>query len=273
MSLPFPPRDRARSRPLAPVGVLGPRAAGRRRGRAGFTMLEIVIVVAIFSILTAIGYVFARDLVPQYRTRGAAMDFVSWVNHCRTTAITTGRQCRILLVEYDDDLDNMHTNTGKYLVQVAIPSDISSSSSAVPSATTIGWDTLPLDTVTDTSDDNASTGTIDLSTGDTRQRRVALAAWPALGGPGIDNDNAIVFDTRGFVANPSSDFTDGKIRITFVNKVAEERDVPDRWEVQITRAGLAQLNSSRRGNDDNFTQGGGTAASTSYDSDGVFDPP
>ena len=34
--------------------------------RQGFTLLEVLLVVALIGILTSMGFVFARDLVPQY---------------------------------------------------------------------------------------------------------------------------------------------------------------------------------------------------------------
>lgn len=253
--------------PLLRVRPASARLRQRRApSRRGFTLIEIMIVVAIMTILTAVGFVIARDIIPQYRTRAAAMDFATWVSTCRTTAIQTGRQCRILLVDHDDDLVDLDENHGRYLVQVSVP--------APPGGSAVDpWDTMPMDTVTDTTDDQDATGTIDLSTGQTRLRRVALDQWDNIGGPGIDNDNAIVFDSRGFVANPPSDFRDGKISVTFVNKVAEANNVPDRWTVNITRGGVAQLDSTRRGTDDNFTSGGGTATSTTYDPAGSFSPP
>jgi prepilin-type N-terminal cleavage/methylation domain-containing protein len=250
-------------RSSSPPLRLRARAAGARRG---FTLIEVMIVVAIMSVLTAIGFVIARDIIPQYRTRGAAMDFANWVSTCRTTAIQTGRQCRILLVDHDPDLVDLDDNLGSYLVQVEV--------APIGGGTvTDAWDTMPIDTVTDTVDNEAATGTIDLSTGQTRQRRVAIDQWDAIGGPGVGNNNAIVFDSRGFVANPPGDFRDGKISVTFVNKVAESRSAPDRWTVNISRAGVAQLDSSRRTADDNFTMGGGTATSTTYDPAGAFSPP
>lgn len=250
-------------RPSSASARIRARRGGRRRG---FTLIEVMIVVAIITVLTSIGFVIARDIVPQYRTRAAAMDFANWVSTCRTTAIQTGRQCRILLVEHDDDLTDLDENHGQYMVQVAV-TPIGATAVVDP------WDTMPIDTVTDTVDDEDATGIIDLSTGQTRQRRVAIDQWEAIGGPGVDNDNAIVFDSRGFVANPATDFRDGKIAVTFVNKVAESRGVPDRWTVNVSRGGIAQLDSTRRTTDDHFTSGGGTATSTTYDPAGAFSPP
>ncbi|NOY26677.1 MAG: hypothetical protein GXP62_12455 [Oligoflexia bacterium] len=212
-----------------------------------------MIVLALISILTAVGFVLARDIIPQY-----ALDFENFVSQCRTTAISTGRQCRILMVTYDSDLSSLSSNSGKYLVQSAISGG--------------GWDTLPIDTTTDSIDDQKGTGTIDLSTGATKLRHVAIDNWGTIGGPGVSNNNAIVFDSRGFVANPATDFTNGQITITFVDKVAENRGSSNKWAVHITRAGLAKIDSSRRVTDDNIGTSG-TATGTSYDADGVFGSP
>lgn len=230
--------------------------------RAGFTMLELLIVIAIIGILTAAGYIIARDIVPQYRTRKAAMEFANAVEQCRSLAIHSGRRCRILMLEgaIASELSDLSSNAGSYEVDLEIPE-------------TGDWDTLPIDTYTDTTDDNASTGIVDLSADSPNgMRHVSILDWGTISGPGVGNDSAIVFDTRGFVENPASDFTNGVITITFVNEVAEKRGTPDRWNVQITRAGVAHLDSSRSTSDDNLTLGG-TATNTTYDSSGSFRAP
>jgi len=221
-------------------------------------MLEVVIVVAIIGVLTSTGYIIAQGVVPQYRTRGAALDFATRVGQCRTLATSSGRECRVLMVAYDTSLVSMDENTGTYLVQVAIPGG--------------GWDTMPIDTITDSVDDNQTVGTYDLPTGNYKLAHVAIDNWGTIGGPGIDNDNAIVFDSRGFVANPAGDFTNGSITITFVNKVSESRGNPDQWAVHILRTGLTKLDSTRRSADDNMALAG-TAAGTSYDAAGPYGSP
>lgn len=236
------------------------RGLHARRGRAGFTLIEIMIVIAIIGILTSAGYIIARDIVPQYRTRQAAMDFATQVGQCRNLAIASGKRCRIQMLTADSDLDNLDANYGKYSIDLEI-------------ADGAGWDTLPVDTFTDTTDDNEVSGIIDLAPDTpTGKKHVAIADWGALAGPGTGNDDAIVFDTRGFLDNPATDFTSGLISITFVNKVAEAKGVPDRWEVAITRAGLAKMVSNRRSTDDNFTASG-TATTTTYDPGGSFGAP
>ena len=229
------------------------------RQRRGFTLIEVLVVVALVGILTSLGFVYARDLIPQYRTRSAALDFANRISDCRTTAISTGRACRVLLVAFDGDLTNLDNNVGAYRIQVEIPGGA-------------GWDTLPIDTINDSVDDNQTEGVYDLSTGETKLRRVAIDDWGTIGGPGVDNDNAIVFDSRGFVANPTSDFQDGMIEVSFVNKVAQRRGSPDRWTVQVLRTGLTKLNSSRRATDDEIGSAG-TASATTYDPAGPFGSP
>ncbi len=232
--------------------------AGRQQG---FSLLEMMIVLAIIGVLTSVGYVIAKDIVPQYRTRMAAMDFANHIEQCRNLAVSSGRRCRIVMLagEIATQLEDLDSNTGKYQIDLEIDGG--------------GWDTLPVDTITDSVDDNASTGVIDISsTSANGFKHVAILDWGTILGPGSDNDDAIVFDTRGFVANPTSDFTSGLITITFVNKVAESRGSPDRWAVHITRAGVAHLDSSRSTKDDNVTSGG-TASNTTYDPGGVFGAP
>lgn len=230
-----------------------------KRSRAGFSLIEVMMVVAIIMVLTAMGYGYASEQIPRTRTRMAAMDFASFVGQCRSLAISNGTSCRILLVEYDNDLANLDSNAGMYIVQAQ---------------TTDGdWDTLPLDILASGSDLQAGTGTIDLSSGATRLRHVSISEWEAIGGSGTGNNNALVFDNRGFLSNPPNDFLNGKISVTFVNKAAEEKGVQDHWTVQVTRAGLAQIDANLRGSDDNFATAGGTATSSTYDPAGPFGSP
>lgn len=257
--------DRNRPGPgLAGLPLVGRPSPLRRRtrrteSRAAFSMIELMVVVSMILVLTAIGYDYGSDLLPRYRTRQAAMDFANYVGECRALAITKGMPCRVLLVSFDNDLDILGSNQGSYVVQ-------SQTSSGA-------WDTLPLDLGTTGVDLQAGTTTVDLASGQTRLRHVSIKQWASIGGSGAGNANALVFDSRGFLSNPPDDFQNGKISVTFVNKVAREKGVTDEWTVQVTRAGLAQIDAAMRGTDDNFTNAGGTATSTTYDPAGPFGSP
>lgn len=208
-----------------------------RRHRQGFTLIEILIVVAIILVLTAIGAGLARDLIPRWRTRKAAMQFEEEVQNCRMLAVRSGRECRVLLVDYDPYLTSLSTeNRGEYWVALG---DDSYGSTA--------WDILPVDTYTDSTDNDSSMGMIDIGpSGRHYVRYVSIAKWDSLAGPGSGNSNAIVFSPRGFVENPSSDFnSNGFIEVKFVNKVARREGISDDFIVSIARGGMVRVDSTR----------------------------
>lgn len=233
------------------------RRSGRAQRRQGFSLIEVMMVIAIIGVLTAIGYGLAQDLIPQYRTRQAAMEFSNAVSNCRNLAVQSGQRCRVQLLVADPDLDDLSNNIGRYQVDVEMGPGL-------------GWDVLPMDSEADNTDDDQSAGLVDLDRSAVNGlRHVAIADWGSIVGPGSGNADSLVFDTRGFLLNPDDDFaadgsSDGQISITFVNKVAEAKGSPDRWSVRINRAGLTQLDSSRRASD-NSSSGGGISASTTAD--------
>jgi prepilin-type N-terminal cleavage/methylation domain-containing protein len=211
------------------------------RARRGVTMLEIAIVVAIIGILAAVGAGTLRDKVPQWRSRRVAMEFAQAVNDARILAIADGTEYRILLSTADASLDDDTEWAGAYYIQKG---DASHSSTT--------WDTLPVDM--DGSDANWSLGYVDIGEGgEDEMKWVSLAQWGTIDGPGTDNANAIVFSPRGWVSNPTSDFSydadsdgtsDGYIGVDFYNKYAWARGEVDRWSVIISRGGLPRLQNS-----------------------------
>lgn len=222
---------------LAPAA--GPQrrslARGRAvdRGRAGVTLIEMAIVLAIIGIMSAIAISMSSELGPRWRTRAAAKLFASQVNECRMTAIRTGRECRVWLVTADSDTANADTNAGEYWVAVGNKSRNSTA-----------WDYLPVDdydgsTGTDT---DQSRGFADLGDKNNQfyRRQVGLLQWGTIGGPGTGNSDAIHFDARGQVMNPLSDFggsADGYIRITFYNKLNWSKGGSEAWYVDIYPTG------------------------------------
>ena len=215
------------------------RSDGIRRGwsRRGFTLIEIVITLAIVLILTALGVGMSDQLIPRFRTRKAALEFMAKVQQCRSVAIRTGRECSIWLFPGDSNLSDPSTNTGEYWVGVG---------DAARNSTT--WDYLPEDSETDGSDDDTSQGIIDLGDpdGDYYAPRVAIDYTSGtLGGPGVGNSDRIVFNARGFVTNPDTDFdSNGTITVTFVNKMARSKGITEDYKVIITRPGMVRVDTS-----------------------------
>jgi prepilin-type N-terminal cleavage/methylation domain-containing protein len=207
----------------------------RRLSRQGFTLLELAVVVALVLILTAIGIVQSTDALPRYRTRQAAMDFVSSAQRCRALAVQLGRECSVLLREYDSDLSAIGSQAGEYWIAVG---DASRNSST--------WDYLPED-AEDGSDDDFSEGMFNIADpeDDAYNRYVSIADWGPIGGPGVGNSDRIVFDPRGYLSNPSSDFDGtGHIRILFVNEAARDDGRTEDYAVLISRGGMLRVDPS-----------------------------
>jgi len=263
MSLPPSPTGSGRS-PAAPIragfparaglGGTGLRAALPHHRSRGFTILELVVVVAIVLILTAIGIVQSQDMVPRFRTRRAALTFASHVNQCRALAIQTNRECSIWLLDYDSSLSDLSSNAGAYWVGIGDKSDGSTT-----------WDYLPPDSLADGTDDDASEGLVDLGddTNAYYARHVGIHTWGAgLSGPGTTNANRIVIDPRGFVINPVGDFDSaGNISLTFVNKMARADGRTEDYTVSVSRAGMTRVDTSA--NTQYGTAVGGTPLSSS----------
>ena len=217
-----------------------PAATGPCRSRRGVTLIEMAIVLAIISVMTAIGIAMSTDLKPRWDTRAAAKTFASHVNQCRMLAVQTGRECKIWLVDYDSDLSNTGSNTGEWWIGLGNKSKNSTT-----------WDYLPVDDLDGTSgtDSDQSEGMIDLgdSTKEHYHRHVALDNWGTINGYGSGNSDSIIFDTRGHMLNPTGDLSSGGyIRITFVNKLANSKNRTEEWYVDIYPTGSASIESSSK---------------------------
>lgn len=209
----------------------------RPNARAGFTLLEIAVVVALMLILTSVGIGASREQLPRWRTRQAAQTFAGLVQQCRSMAVQANVECSIFLASADDDLGNPTDPGGEYWVGLGNRSSGSTT-----------WDYLPADRLADGADNDTSQGIVDLGdrAGNYYARNVGIAEWQPLIGPGVGNNNRIVISPRGFVTNPAGDFdARGTIQITFVNKLAhhEGRTTED-WIVSVTRGGVVRLDDS-----------------------------
>jgi len=208
--------------------------------RSGFSLIELMIVVGIFSILAVVGFGLTRDTLPRYRAYSAAEQFAGNVATCRMAAIRSGYECRILLSDYDEKpADLTRENVGEYYVQIGNKSIQADE-----------FETLPTSLM-------EVPGTFNIGEGSTHYKRnVSIMDWGTLAGTTGSGDDSIVFSPRGFVSNPASDFDDGYITISFVNKVSYSDGISDIYKVQIARSGMTRVENPLMGDrypDDNHS--------------------
>ncbi len=202
---------------------MGHASLHARRHRAGVSLVEIAITIAIAAILAAIGAGLMVGTIPSWRTRQAAYDFASVLNLARNLAIADGVEYRVRVVTADPSADDDVGNVGVYTLERGNKSSASDE-----------WDILPVD---DNGPDTVE-GTYDLGMGgDEQLRDVSIY--------NVADGTDIVMSPRGWVANPDSDFdTAGHITITFINKRARIQGDSDERYVQVTRSGMARVLSA-----------------------------
>lgn len=209
------------------------RPLRRARGaRGGHTLAELAIVVGILLAIIAMGLSSGRDQIGQFRLMSAARLFQSDVQTLRGLAIAMNREARIVLAESDADMNPEEAQVGFWILQMGDKSRGSTE-----------WDTLPLD---EDGVANTSQGERSLDEGGSEERPgISLAPWEPLSGPGLGNQDAIVFSPRGFVTNPAGDFVGGYISVKFVNKRAGETETgyPSVY-LRVARGGLAHMETS-----------------------------
>ena len=204
-----------------------PVRARTRRRRAGVSLVEIAIVVAIFGIMAALAAQSMAGLLPSWRTKEAAKDFNAYCQQARDLAIAEGVEYRVRVDLWDTDLAGGNTNTGSYYVERG--------SLAYDTETLGTWDILPMD----------ENGVVNDSEGHhefTRDTANALP-WVSLEEPTV---KSIIFDARGFLENPSTDFdSGGMVNFKFWNKRALIVDGTNEWwEVSVSRAGFSRLSGT-----------------------------
>ena len=202
--------------------------------RHAFTLLELVLVLAILGLLGAIGWGTLRSRVPRYRLVEAGSLLAQSVQTLRMTAITSSRETRLVLVEPDPAAADPSVWGGAWWMQAGNRSVASTA-----------WEYLPIDAA-DGLDDEQGEGIVDLGRGGNhRMPGVGLARWEALSGPGTGNADAIVFNPRGWVGNPATDFDDnGYISLKLVNKQALATGFEDAIYVRIARSGYVRMEST-----------------------------
>ena len=202
----------------------------RFSSRRAFTLVELLFVLVTISVVAAIGFGSVRDMMPRFRMVKTGKDLRQDVSMLRVTALETGLETRLLLVDADSSWSDPATrNVGSWKLQVGNKSRGSTS-----------WETFPADAAEDGTDDETAQGTVDISRGGQDEADdVSLVPWT-----GISND-AIVFSPRGFVSNPDSDFgSSGYIELTLINKHALTDDVEDTVVLNIARSGSVTMTSA-----------------------------
>lgn len=83
----------------------GPALSGRRKARvAGFTLIELIVVVLLLSLMTALAVARIDLLVPKYRLRAATRQTASVLKQARSRAAAIGRDVYV----------RIHLSEGKY---------------------------------------------------------------------------------------------------------------------------------------------------------------
>ena len=218
-----------------------------------FTLIEVMMVVAIIGILSCLAGWQARDIIPRMKTKAAAMDFAKRIDMCRMIAIRTNRECKVEILDFETSTSSLSTsNAGRYSVAIG-----NSSSGAT------AWDILPEDSYSDLSDDDQSTGIVDISSAgaDYKKDVSILYTNGDIGGP-PGWTNSIVFNPRGFLTNPVTDFQgNGYIEVVFSNKRVRADGRNEDFIVMVTRSGMTRLDNDIGRRFEQYTSGTSADAS------------
>lgn len=197
------------------------RHSQRRRAEAGVTLIEIMIVVAIFGIMAVMSATAVGSWLPIWRTRQAAFSFAADLNSMRMASIKDNSQYKLEVTAWDTHLGDANAgNAGAWT--------LSKGDSAYGSTT---WDILPANVGT-TIDDHA--GIIEITDGGN-----SAMHWVSIDQPTI---TSVVFSPRGWVDNSPTDFTTtGYIEFVFVNKRDRVDGGDDQWRVMVSRGGIVRV--------------------------------
>lgn len=214
--------------------------------RAGFTLIELMLVVALIVVLAALGVGAISELVPRFRARQAAEQFAADVEMMRMMAIMNDRETRIVITDYDSAPYSGGYGNGAWELYVGNRS-----------LSSTFWDMLPYEGTNGVDSYNGE-GTRDLATGTHAAKSVAMAE------PDV---TVITFNARGWISNDAADFSyspnASSIDFEFTNKAsATGGSNPDNYVVKVFRGGMVRIDAGLADEYDSHSAGTAAASST-----------
>ena len=206
-----------------------------RLRRARFTLIEMIVTMAIFMALAGLGAWGGKNMVPRWQTRSAAYRMKADLERCRAIAIQYGNYCRMKILVWDTTLGTANAARGNYRIQWC------NTNLGDTYAAGTCWDTLPIDRP-DTKSGSVGQGNINYAT---MAKKVSISGFGgATGDPRniawtspVANDDSIVFDWTGAAINPTANYgADGHLYVDVANKYMAR--VHKTLECYVVRVGI-----------------------------------
>jgi prepilin-type N-terminal cleavage/methylation domain-containing protein len=183
----------------------------------GFTLLELVVAVAIIAVMAGLAANDLSSLMGRYRMNAAARDFSEAVVTSRLAAISGNREFAVHLMAPDTAPDNGQSRNNAGV-----------------------WEVVEKDrSITPPTWVRVVDGFTDLKIGPNEWNGVSIEPWAPISGPtGQSLPDHLVFSPRGYLMNDPTDFTAGVIRVVFRNKNAS---FVEQRVVRVDRGGNPQI--------------------------------